>query len=493
MATGRGRSVPVPLLAGLCVLAGSLGSAWPACTTTVGYFASYSYVVSPGLNTPQSIESLFWALGHGDPSSPGGADNGSWEDTDVVGGGIPGWLLHGTGGNYLQGTWFSSPEIDGCFEGRIAPGKSKEIMVAAFTDEDTLPRGYFAVAAVQLTGSGIFFHFTFPTDIDLIPIPYPRILGSRRVGPHEVELDVRGPSLAELSPAVFTDGSATAAELLSGFRIYEHPRVPGGVDPKRSDPGWVPVAASAPLGQSVTFTLACGCDSASLLAIALVFDSGFESRHLSLPIQVSCSPPICEYEPWPDADGDGYTLDPCCGLGLDCDDSNAEVHPGAAEVCNALDDDCDGSVDEDANGEDSDGDGVQNLCDRCALVYDPSQHDLDGDGQGDACDLDDALILLGFEAPERVAWQPEAGYASWNLYRGDLDVLAATGVYTQAPGSNALARRDCGLFDAYDADPSRPELRKTAFFLVTGNAASGEGSLGSDSRGALRPNAHPCP
>ncbi len=32
----------------------------------------------------------------------------------------------------------------------------------------------------------------------------------------------------------------------------------------------------------------------------------------------------------------------CAG---DCDDANPGVHPGAAEVCNGLDDDCDGIVD----------------------------------------------------------------------------------------------------------------------------------------------------
>ena len=40
---------------------------------------------------------------------------------------------------------------------------------------------------------------------------------------------------------------------------------------------------------------------------------------------------------------DGYTLS---SLGTDCNDNNAAVHPGAAEVCNDLDDDCDGVVDD---------------------------------------------------------------------------------------------------------------------------------------------------
>jgi len=51
-----------------------------------------------------------------------------------------------------------------------------------------------------------------------------------------------------------------------------------------------------------------------------------------------------------DADLDGY---PGCG-GSDCDDADPGVHPGAAELCNGADDDCDGLADE---GFDPDGDG----------------------------------------------------------------------------------------------------------------------------------------
>jgi len=41
-----------------------------------------------------------------------------------------------------------------------------------------------------------------------------------------------------------------------------------------------------------------------------------------------------------DLDADGFT--PCAG---DCDDTNASVHPGARELCDGLDNDCDGTVD----------------------------------------------------------------------------------------------------------------------------------------------------
>ena len=41
-----------------------------------------------------------------------------------------------------------------------------------------------------------------------------------------------------------------------------------------------------------------------------------------------------------DADGDGYPVT------QDCNDANPAIHPGAVELCNGLDDDCNGAVDE---------------------------------------------------------------------------------------------------------------------------------------------------
>jgi hypothetical protein len=40
-----------------------------------------------------------------------------------------------------------------------------------------------------------------------------------------------------------------------------------------------------------------------------------------------------------DADGDGYPA------GIDCNDTLPFVHPGAPEICNNVDDDCDGTRD----------------------------------------------------------------------------------------------------------------------------------------------------
>ncbi|MBJ96070.1 MAG: hypothetical protein CMP23_16520 [Rickettsiales bacterium] len=56
-----------------------------------------------------------------------------------------------------------------------------------------------------------------------------------------------------------------------------------------------------------------------------------------------------------DLDGDAYFDRDLCFFGLDCDDSNSARYPGNIEFCDAVDNDCDDQVDEDF---DADDDGV---------------------------------------------------------------------------------------------------------------------------------------
>jgi hypothetical protein len=86
----------------------------------------------------------------------------------------------------------------------------------------------------------------------------------------------------------------------------------------------------------------------------------------------------------------------------DCGPYNAEIHPGAKEECDAVDNNCDGQIDEGypdtdgdgksdcgGNDKDVDNDGVLDSQDNCPLVSNPDQQNSDTDLIGDVCDTDD--------------------------------------------------------------------------------------------------------
>ena len=110
---------------------------------------------------------------------------------------------------------------------------------------------------------------------------------------------------------------------------------------------------------------------------------------------------------YPDQDGDGYGVESTSPLVVtgcakmsgyavltgDCNDRNAAIHPGASDICNLLDDNCDGRVDEQARPRCGKGwcERLSPSCDPAACI--PGQPTLEiCNGADDDCDgfVDDA-------------------------------------------------------------------------------------------------------
>lgn len=129
------------------------------------------------------------------------------------------------------------------------------------------------------------------------------------------------------------------------------------------------------------------------------------------------------FEYYKDRDSDGYNEND------DCDDANSTVHPYAQEICDGLDNNCDGTIpseesDNDSDGyrtcsdvygdcNDNDGDihpGAYERCngldDNCDGYINSSERDIDGDGyrgcRGDCNDLDASINVAADEVCDGV-------------------------------------------------------------------------------------------
>ncbi len=156
---------------------------------------------------------------------------------------------------------------------------------------------------------------------------------------------------------------------------------------------------------------------------------------------------------WADRDGDGFGdpegatrgCEPGNGLvadGSDCDDEAAEVNPGATELCDGIDNDCDGEIDEEV----------------LLTLY----QDADGDGWGDpaitsqACDPGEGWVLEGGDCDDSdPAYHPGAAEEDCTD-PADYDCDGVT-AWADDDGDGWAACEECDDLDA-EVNPGVAEL-----------------------------------
>lgn len=183
-----------------------------------------------------------------------------------------------------------------------------------------------------------------------------------------------------------------------------------------------------------------------------------------------------------------------CG---DCDDRDPDVHPGAADGCGGLDDDCDGLVDEVPDVEwyrDVDNDGYGNPAVLVLSCAGPDGYVADGsdchDGEPDvhpeaveACNGvdDDCDSLLDDDDPDSGTWYADA---DWDGYGDPAEIVHAC----IAPAGHVA--------DATDCDDTDPNLGPWTMLYVDadgdGHGEQGEGWPGCLGEAGGAPSVDDC-
>jgi len=151
-----------------------------------------------------------------------------------------------------------------------------------------------------------------------------------------------------------------------------------------------------------------------------------------------------------DLDGDGYG--PGCPAGPDCDDANPLIHPGAPELCNGLDDNCNAEVDE----------GVLTACGNCSTACStdsigagpfPMPEDssfVDADGVG--LDANGDLVLDQSSADGNYIWiANENDWGRGSVSKVDSASMMETARYWTVTCDSNPATPECD--DVDDVDP----------------------------------------
>ncbi len=169
------------------------------------------------------------------------------------------------------------------------------------------------------------------------------------------------------------------------------------------------------------------------------------------PVWLSISP-----DNGPDADGDGYTT-----CENDCNDNAPSIHPGAPELCDLVDNDCDGTADE----------GFNTPAAAAGLVLEPGK--------------------------QAMHWSDVLEADRYDVVKGDLQALRSTGGdFT----STLLGCLEDDSRDARSGDSSDPSAGEGFYYLVRAQAACKSGTFNSgppgqsgDRDSEIASSPHACP
>lgn len=179
-------------------------------------------------------------------------------------------------------------------------------------------------------------------------------------------------------------------------------------------------------GETVSLeSVAVGCYLATLTVTDTSGREGIDRTEVCVP---ACMPQII------DDDNDGYSTD-----ASDCNDLDASINPGAIELCDGLDNNCDGSIDE---GFDIDGDLFTECtgdCNDADAYVNPEAIELPGNDIDENCDGS-----LG-DCDPQADWKNHGEFVRCVAH--EVDGLVTAGIISEAEGDllvSSAARSDVG-------------------------------------------------